>query len=494
MRPPPPALALALALALAACSPAGAPAAAGGLRFEPCTLASGAAPRALAARCASFEVPEDRSNPAGRTLRLAVALVPSEAERPEPDPVFFLAGGPGQSARDAFVGLAPAFREVLERRHVVLVDQRGTGGSNPLGCQGAPGAKAVAESGDMSPGAMRAFAGACRAGLEGGADLRFYTTADAVADLEAVRAALSAPAVDLVGVSYGTRVAQEYARRHPGRVRALVLDGVAPPGLVLGAEFGKTLDEALAAASARCEADPACRARYGAPRAALSRLLERARQAPEAVRFRDPLTHAPREAKLDEGRVASVARLFSYHPKLAALLPLAVDEALAGRPEALVAQSSMIEGLIGEEIAIGMQLSVICSEDEDLLAPDPGDEATALGGAFVRAIKAQCEAWPRGRRAPDFHAPLAAEVPALLLSGELDPVTPPRYGERVLATLPRGRHLVARGQGHNVIAAGCLPKLVAEFLRRGDAKGLDASCLDRLGPTPPFEGYHGWGP
>ncbi|HEU4535048.1 MAG TPA: alpha/beta hydrolase [Polyangiaceae bacterium] len=486
-------------LAPGACGPT-APAAAPSLAFEPCTLGSPGSPFGLAARCATLEVPEDRANPAGRKVRLAVAVVPSTAERPEPDPVFFLAGGPGEAARVSFAGVAPAFREVLERRDVVLVDQRGTGGSNALACRNAAGAAGAAGAAAdpfaapdaEDPAALKAFAAGCLAGLD--ADVRFYTTGEAVADLEAVREALGAPAIDLVGVSYGTRVAQEYVRRHPGRVRAVVLDGVVPPGLVLGAEFARNLDDALALASRRCEADEACRRRFGAPREALGRLLERARREPPAARFRDPLGGGPREEKLGAGQVAAVARLFSYAPKLAALLPLAVDEALAGRPEALAAQAAMVEGLLGGSIVQGMQLSVVCSEDVDLLAPDPADDATVLGGGFVRATRAQCEAWPKGRRAPDFHAPLASDVPALLLSGELDPVTPPRYGERVAATLPRGRHLVARGQGHHVGSTGCLPKLVAAFLRGGDARTLDASCLDRLGPTPPFEGPHGWGP
>jgi pimeloyl-ACP methyl ester carboxylesterase len=461
----------------------------GALRLAPCALASPGSPATLAAQCAELAVPEDRANPGGRTINLAVAVVPSTAERPEPDPVFFLAGGPGEAARASFPAIAPAYLDVLKRRDVVLVDQRGTGGSHALACREAPPPGEAPGGGDE---ALRRAAEACLGGLD--ADVRFYTTGEAVEDLEAVRAALGAPAVNLVGVSYGTRVAQEYVRRHPGRARTLVLDGVVPPGLVLGAEFARNLDEALAAASARCAADGACRRRYGEPRAALGRLLDRARADAPAVRFRDPVSHAPREARLDAARVAAVARLFSYSPKTAALLPLAVDEALAGRPEALAAHAALVEGLLGEQIEYAMQLSVVCAEDVDLLAPAPADDATVLGGELARALRAQCAAWPKGRRAPDFHDPLASDVPALLLSGELDPVTPPRYGERAVATLPRGRHLVARGQGHHVTPAGCAPKLLAEFVARADARALDASCLDRLGPTPPFEGPHGWGP
>ncbi|MCU0685559.1 MAG: alpha/beta hydrolase, partial [Polyangiaceae bacterium] len=180
----------AFALLPGACGRA-APATAPALPFEPCTLGSPNSPLGLSARCATLEVPEDRANPAGRKVRLAVAIVPSTAERPEPDPVFFLAGGPGEAARTSFAGVAPAFREVLERRDVVLVDQRGTGASNPLACRNAAGADAFAAPGAGGPEAMRAFAQACLAGLD--ADVRFYTTGETVNDLEAVRVALGAP-------------------------------------------------------------------------------------------------------------------------------------------------------------------------------------------------------------------------------------------------------------------------------------------------------------
>jgi pimeloyl-ACP methyl ester carboxylesterase len=137
---------------------------------------------------------------------------------------------------------------------------------------------------------------------------------------------------------------------------------------------------------------------------------------------------------------------------------------------------------------------VTCAEDAPRLTASSDDDDTLLGRGFVATIKAACEVWPRGRVPEDFHAPVGSEVPALLLSGEHDPVTPPRYGEQVLRTLPNGRHLVARGQGHNVMTAGCMPRLIAEFIDSTDALALDAGCLDRLIETPPFAGAYGWEP
>src|SRR5512143_2120535 len=243
----------------------------GSLRFEPCTLSAEGLPVTVAAQCSSLEVPEDRSRPQGRRIRLAVAWIPTDARRPQPDPVVMIAGGPGQSALQSFPSVGSAFGDVLRRRSVVLVDQRGTGGSNPLTCVGpSPGGGAPV---DESPATARRAAEECLHGLPG--DPRFYTTSDAVADLESLRVAIGAPALNLVGMSYGTRVALEYLRRHPAATRSVVLDGVVPPELALGSEHARNLEAAVNAQFERCAADAACAGRYGSPRQALDRLRVR---------------------------------------------------------------------------------------------------------------------------------------------------------------------------------------------------------------------------
>ena len=478
-------------VAAAAAADAPASLSAGSLALTPCTLVSPGSPSAVSASCGRWAVPENRAKPRGRQIELAVAVVPSRAKRPRPDPVFLLAGGPGQSALESFPAAAPAFAGLLRNRNVVLVDQRGTGGSNPLECPPA----APRNAGSMEPSdadAARRSAERCLATLD--ADVRQYTTSEAVADLEAVRAAIGAPEVNLVGISYGTRVALEYLRRHPERTRTVVLDGVVPPEIALGAETARNLDAALDANFALCARDATCRRQYGEPRALLDRLLADLRREPTTVRYRDPLTDEVREDRLTPEIVAGVVRLYTYLPQLAAMLPYSLAEAAAGRPQVLMAQGRMMESLLGEQIAEGMQLSVTCSEDADRTRVDPQDAATLLGTEFVEALLAQCAVWPRGVRPEDFTQPVRSDRPVLLLSGELDPVTPPRYGAMVARTLPNGRSLVARGQGHNVMGVGCVPRLIERFVDSGSAAALDASCLERLAPPPPFLGAYGWDP
>jgi pimeloyl-ACP methyl ester carboxylesterase len=462
----------------------------GRIAFHPCTLAPQYGALGVEAQCGTLPVPEDRARPDGRKLSLAIAWVPaSDNGDVAPDPVFMLAGGPGQSARDSYPQVAGAFAEVLKHRNVVLVDQRGTGGSNLLSCGDDEN-----DQDDGSPAAAAAFATRCIEALSKHADLRFYTTTDAVADLEDVRKALGVAQLDLVGISYGTRVAQQYAMRHPAATRSIVLDSVAPNTLGLGNIFARNLDDALALQFAQCTASHACRDRVGEPRGELSKLMATLRADPPLVRYRDGGTGEWREDRLTPDRIAGMVRMYAYMPVVATLLPVLIHDANQGHYENLAALSRMMTGELKDAMAMGMQLSVVCSEDAASLVARKEDADTLLGNGLTESMAAMCAAWPKGEVPADFHEPLATDVPALVLEGEFDPVTPPRYGEEVAKSLKNGRLLVLRGQGHNVIGAGCMPKLFAQFLQDANARGLDAKCLDTLAYAQPFTSFNGWQP
>lgn len=465
----------------------------GALELTPCELGQPHSGLSTAAWCAPFEVPEDRARPQGRRITLRLAVVRSSAQVPADDMLAFIAGGPGQSATESYPGIAPAMAPLLAHRNLLLLDQRGTGGSHPLSCRddtpGEPGSAETTHGFDAA--AVRRETQHCLDELSQNADVRFYTTTDAVADLEDARRALGSPRFDLVGVSYGTRVAQQYAMRHPDGLRTLILDGVAPNSLVLGEDFAVNLDQALKAQFARCDADDACHARFNDPYQTLFQLRDALRANPHTVSFRDPQNYASVKRVLSEHALATVVRMFAYSPETAALLPLSIDAAARGDVGPLLGQAKLLTGDLGDTMDGGMQYSVICSEDADLLTSRPQDQDTILGDTMIEAFRAACAVWPRGHRPADFHQPLKSAVPALLMSGEFDPVTPPRYGDEVLAGLPNGRHLVLKGQGHNVIARGCMPRLLDRFVDGADAKALDVSCLDRLRPLPVFVGFNG---
>jgi len=465
----------------------------GSIAFEPCTLASGFSTGNVQAQCATFEVPEDRAHPGGRTIRLNLAWLPATEEgSATDDPVFFLAGGPGQSAVQVWPQLDPAFKEVRKQRHIVLVDQRGTGGSNLLDCP--PEGDDPQTSATPDAAAIADFARGCAGQVADRADPRFYTTTDAIADLDAVREAIGAQKINLVGGSYGTRVAQQYAGRFPQHVRSIVLDGVAPNDLVVGGEFAHTFEDALELQSAQCRQLPACARRFPQDaRGQLDTLVARLRQAPAEVEYRDPASGESRTGTVSADTVTGLAFMFSYMPQTASLLPLVLDEANQGRYAPLMSLHELMGRNMGGSMARGMQWSVICAEDADRYE-EGGAEGTLLGSDVARMFFAACATWPHGGRPDDFTAPLKSDAPVLLLSGEFDPVTPPRYAERVLQTLPNGRHLVLRGQAHGTLSLGCMPRLLGQFLESTDAKALDAGCLDSMTYVPPFTSFNGWEP
>jgi pimeloyl-ACP methyl ester carboxylesterase len=464
----------------------------GELTFKSCSL-SVSRGVAVEAWCATVTVPENHDEPQGKTLDLAVALVTAEGQA-EPDPIVMIAGGPGQSALESYPMLHNAFADARRQRHVLLVDARGTGGSHPLKCENEEGRSAVMEDDDESPAAARAFAARCRDRLSQTADLRYFTTGDHIRDLDWVRQKLGVRQLNLMGVSYGTRVAQQYAKRFAAHTRSVTLDSVVPNTLVLGQEHARNLDAALKRQFARCREDAACVRNLGDPAAKLEALRSRLRAGNLApVRYRDPVSGEWRTEAPTYAHLSLLLRLYAYQPEVAAMLPLIVHDASEGHYESLMAQARSIYGSVSDSITHGMQLSVMCAEDTELDV-NPEDAGTIMGTEFVDYARVQCEVWPKGQRAADFRTPLTGNVPVLAISGELDPVTPPHYGAEVIKSLPNGRHLVLPGQGHSVLGVGCMPKLFAQFVEGANAKSLDESCLKRLSATPPFAGNYGWEP
>ena len=464
----------------------------GRLQLEPCTIgARRTGVPTLAAYCARFTVPEDWDAPGGRQIDLKVAMLGASSAAPDPDPVVFLDGGPGGAASEDFPAIAPAF-ELLRRRHrVLLLDQRGTGGSNALDCQDSQPMPAGARA---DVGAQQERLQACVARLAARAAPQFYTTSVAVRDLEALREALGGARLNLLGISYGTRVAQQYARRYPQAVRTVVLDSAVPNELALGAEHARNLEDALRALAARCRADADCARAYGDPYALLQRVQARLRAQPQTLSLRDPYTFAQTEQQIDAAQLAQLVRFYAYNPVTAALIPYVLREAEAARYAPLLGQTQLVVGELADHLDNGMALSVICSEDVDLLRTRPEDADTLLGNDLLESVQSACRSWPHGKRPADFHEPLHSALPVLLLAGENDPVTPPRYAQAIARTLTHARVLTLRGQGHGLVGVGCVPRLLEEFVRQADPAALDVHCLQQLGPTPAFLDANGAGP
>lgn len=470
--------ALACLLACAACSPAP-DNVRGAVALEACRLPGLDRP----ALCGSHEVWEDRELRAGRRIALAIGVIPARLKGGEPDPIVVLAGGPGQGAIALAKQVAPLFSRLNDSRDIVLVDQRGTGRSRPLACEAGGDRPELFDLLDDSR--LEARLRQCLDSLD--ADPRHYATAPAVADLDEVLGALGYARVNLWGGSYGTRVALELMRRHPGRVRTATLDGVAPTDMKLPLSFAADAEAAFERLLADCEAEPACRGAYPELRRDASTLRESLARKPAAATLADPVSGAPRPVQVTQGVFLSGLFRPLYVPAYASLLPLAVTRAARGDFNPLLAPNLEFARGVAENLAIGMHLSVVCSEDVARIGPADLAAAarTFFGLALAENYLRACRLWPKARVPADAYEPVRAATPVLVLSGGLDPATPPRLGEAVVAHLPNARHAVAPNLAHGVSGRGCVTRLVEKFVRAADARPLDLGCLERI-PRPLF--------
>jgi len=446
-----------------------------------CELTASEGRQEVKARCGMLPVPLDPDAPDGEQIELHVAVVDALAEQAEPDPLFVIAGGPGEASTRFFAATEQAFSRILRRRDIVLVDQRGTGNSAPLSCETLQ-EDHVLQGADLDT-VVEATVG-CLDELDH--DPRFFTTGIAVGDLDRVRQALGYEQVNLYGISYGTRVAQHFLRRFPERTRRVILDGVLPPSVVLGPDVALASQAALDALFERCESDADCQAAFPQLREHFVALLERLDREPVRVTIDHPRTGEPTEIVVDRLAMVAVVRLMIYAPQTASLLPVLVETAHAGDYRALASQAFLLEeGIRG--LAVGLNYAVACTEDYPFIGEVDLDAlaATYMGTDFVEVLGRVCDRWPRGNVDSDFGEPVASDAPVLLLSGELDPITPPAYAALAAAKMTNAIGVVAAGQGHGMLTLGCMQRLMADFVHL-DPISLDLSCVARIRPFPLF--------
>lgn len=430
---------------------------------QPCTDAR----LAEIARCGTVTVPENRDAPY-RTIALNVTVFEATGPGPHAPPLFDIDGGPGLAVSmhaDFYATFGSAYRA---RRDIVLVDQRGTGGSNPLHCPAISSPDAT-----YTPLYPAEDVTACRTALESNSDLTQYGTDAAVADLDAVRASLGYDKIDLFSLSYGSTVALRYMHKHPQRVRAAVLMGVAPPSARVPSGHAPAGDETLAQLFDLCRGDPACGKAFD-PRSDLARARTELAAIPGAP---------------SEDVFMEKLRSLMYQPASARRIPLILNRAASGD---LGPFYNATKARGPSPYAYGMGFSVVCPEGMGLLDLPAAMEAareTNFGDYRLRRQQVACSHWPSGEVSADFLDPVASDAAVLLVSGELDPVTPPRWADEVAATLPNSRHIVIPGSGHIFDGMSgvdtCLDLLLVRFLDTGDAAGVDASCIEAM-KAPPF--------
>ncbi len=464
------------------------------LELEECRISAGPGFPGIKARCGTLLRPENPADPDSSDNELRVAVVPALNLTPALDPIVPIAGGPGQGSIEFYSSYRGAFEALRRDRDILLIDQRGTGESATMDCP--IDDEAILFEGEYSLEDTLEFVRECLEELPH--DPRYFTTSVAVTDLEALRDALGYSALNLYGVSYGSRVAQHFARRYPESTRTVIIDGVVPPQLALGPEIATESQRAVDSIFARCAEDALCSERFPELDATFRRVIATLRENPVMVEVADPNSGRPREIRFGAGELAGAVRLVAYNPNMIALLPLMVHEAGLGNYGPLASQYLLVALSMSDALALGMHNAVMCTEDMPFLDTETIDydaiEASYMGSFQLDALQAMCETWPAGPIDDDFKEPLATGIPFLLLSGDADPITPPRYADMAAVDLVNATHLIGKHQGHGQINVGCTSRLAADFVESADPTSLDATCLERSFVMPFFLDFSGPAP
>lgn len=425
--------------------------------------------------CGFLTVPEDYAALDGNTIDIHVVRLPAIATGAEKDPLLFLAGGPGQAATELVGGIARTFKDVRQTRDLLFIDQRGTGQSNPLGCEitdlNTVWDALILDDNELDIGKDIA---ACAATHD--ANYQHYSTLNAVKDFDAVREALGYTQINIYGGSYGTRSGLAYMREFPNTIRAAVLDGVAPPQVKLGL-FSHSANAAFQRMLSDCAEQEACHNTFPNLAEKYRSVINRLANSSELVTVPDPRSHRPTDVRITVNRFNQMIFPALYSPRTRQLLPFVISEAAAGNYLPLAGLSGPVDG--ESPIYIGLHLSVICQEDvHRIVADDFAREAEAeyMGSTMMENFIAMCVAWPVMPSEQPVWEPVSSDIPTLLLSGEQDPVTPPEWAELAAETLTNATHAVAQAGGHTIAGHTCANEIATQFINAPSVE-VDTSCL-----------------
>ncbi len=463
-------------------------------RFESsdCPFEGGAWLEEESIECGDLIVLEDRSREGGRTLRLAVAIVHSLSESPRPDPVVWLQGGPGGSTLRAMQGISRSsfWRALRQERDLIFFDQRGTGYSEPHFCdeldlrlnailyKGLPAEKRTAER-------VEAIAD-CRDKMLGeGIDFASYNSAASAQDLADMRVVLGFEEWNLFGGSYGTRLALTTMRDAPEGVRSVILNATAPPNARRWSESLQNYDRSLRLLFDQCARAPDCAGLFSTdPETAYFDMLERLEAEPLVAEMSDTAKYPNGRIILDGELMAAAVFQALYFESVIPFLPLLFRETMARNDDALKA---LADGIAPDphRIRQGFYYSVECYE----VAPfSPPEAIQAARAKYPRLAKFDyyvsenvnhelCAAWHAERAGALEVEAVVSDIPTLIMAGEFDPITPPRYGRLAGATLSNSYYAEARAAGHGAGGSECTRGVYNEFLNT-PMRQPDFSCVE----------------
>ena len=431
-------------------------------------------------KCGKLTVPENYQKPKDKQIELNFVILPAIDNSEGLEPMMFLAGGPGQAATELAGSILQSFNETRKTRDIIMVDQRGTGKSATLECKDVEipdPYTSIAEELNLDDVKK------CLTQFE--YDLSQFGSENAIRDFEQVRLALGHEQINLYGGSYGTRAALVYMRLYPQSLRSVVLDSVGPIEVPIGV-FGQSAARAFDIVLDNCKNDEACKKAYPNVKQEYKQLIARLEKGPTSIDVTHPRLGTKTELMLTKGKFTSQIRMMLYSPNMHSMIPLMINQTYLENYSPLLGFLAATSQGMG--IYEAVLFNIVCNEDFPRItdAQWAEDAKNPLDGELSQlAFTAVCQLWPKYQVSEAFFQPVTADIPTLILSGNMDPVTPPSNGDHSDKTLPNSRHIVDMNSAHIVNTTKCSSKMIREFFDNIDPQAVDASCLEDS-PKPSF--------
>ncbi|ESE42635.1 Tap domain-containing protein [Shewanella decolorationis S12] len=424
--------------------------------------------------CGFVTVPENPNKPDGEQIQVHYVVLPAVKNVNHEEALLAIAGGPGQSAIDNAASFDSMLNKVRQQRDILLIDQRGTGRSNVLNCDAGPQSPLSFDDDNVD---TLAEAQKCRDQFPD-TDVTQYGSLNAVKDFEAVRAHLGYKKLHLYGISYGTRMAQLYMRLYPEHLATVTLDGIVPMQQSV-LEIGSAIERGFDLLFKDCQETAACHAEFPELKAEFDQVVARLTEGPVMEQVHDPVTGEKSLLTLTRAKFYGAIRMALYQTNVRALVPHAIHQAAKENYQPLLGLYALTTD--GAGMAMGMHASVVCGEDIHRITPAMREQAKTsyVGKTMLESLEASCSVWKVPPVDASFSEPIKSDIPTLLLSGEIDPATPPSWGELAMEKLTNAKHFVAPYATHGVAYQSCANNLVAELVRTGSVKDLDGECLKK---------------
>jgi pimeloyl-ACP methyl ester carboxylesterase len=433
-------------------------------------------------KCGSLMVPENYHNSEGKHISINFAVLPAIDKSQNNEPLMFLAGGPGQAAVELAAHIISNFAEIRKTRDVILVDQRGTGLSQPMLCD-------ENDTKQLYSVIPEDYAEQdvidCIEKFKESHDLSQYNSENAVRDFDTVREVLGHKQVHLYGASYGTRAALVYMRLFPESIKSVVLDSVGPIEVPIGL-FGASSARSFNLLLENCLNDESCKKAYPNLREEFDAVVERLSNNTVSLAINHPRLGTKTEFKLSHLKFINNVFKQLYSMETRSLVPLIIHQAFLENYQPLIGLISTNDGSMS--MYVGLTFNIVCNEDIPRITQrmlDKDSDNNFGKGSTQTLYQSACKIWPKYEVQSAFYQPVASNIPTLILSGHLDPVTPPSNGEKPSSTLTNSHHVISKNNAHIVASTPCGVAILNEFLGHLNPKDVDSSCLSEL-PSESF--------